>query len=511
MWRVEDDKIIAVPAALESYLLPEKVSERFRRAFMERVPLRRGAELSIEGFIIDFSRSGFIFDRIYPRMFPEIGPFVIKGLTPFPERGYPVVPLVIPRDIYVNTSVAEISGKSHDFSEYSGEIEGRFILVENMQKRSLENYLATQKPTLDGIKAERIIRDSFPENTGTVMLPVLISSPNYVNRVGGCGLSLGKVSSKYYDFSIRDVKSVYSSLNPLIRGKKVRVPLIYADLMEIETRVPMKIRYTFFQKSQSAVKFFKIRKSATLWEKSAFVPVDLKKGDMVSLNILGLADVPFLPRKDEIYVVSDEVSEYSYDIAHLAFYNHLMNPTINPLDVERIKELLLMKIRNEFKTIYEAMINGLLIGMSEIGGFGEHISRVSTALKRAGYEDPLNRVWEIYELFFDRVEDAYYTKIKTTVASRHLRRRLARIVNEVLQSLNILYPDGWKYEWYLKRMEWYDIDENKAYKIFMELYEKRGRYGVRGSSGINTDIKIIKEVAPGIYKATGFLKEKESR
>ncbi len=431
--------------------LPKRIDEKFKERFLKST-LKIGEQESFEGFLVKFPGEKRFKSLLWEKLSQVYGVFRIKAITPFPEDGYPLIPVLIPSWLNSRASVARVEGRVYDLSMFSQE-SGRFIVADKIEKLKLENYLQLEKSGLDGRKIYNIFDSTFSEFAVDVFSSYFLSSPNYMGRVGGNALSILNANSKYYANDFKPFFSIFSEISNILKKDSFNVSLIYDDEIEIKVTPKFKIRYDAMGR-KGAKNFYSGRK-AKVWEKSAMTSADVKFHEIIRYS-----DIPYLPTKEEVTIIDDSLlREYSLDIGFYAFENHLRNPEIDEDYVVSFKKELIRKIGGEFPEILEAMQMGVIMDISDINGFGEHGARVKSAWERMDIGG-ISKIEEIYLTSFERLYDVIGPKLRNELAALKHKSREERIINRVLWELNQLKPAGWDYRYFEMKMEERGIDKN---------------------------------------------------
>ncbi len=444
---------------IEDYLLPWPLPEKLKLKFLAN-SFKIGEHIEFEGFIVNTPNDKLFRELLERELFPKIGDFRIKGITPFPNNGYPVMPLVVPYWIPLKFSFGTVEGRIYDFSEFTP-LKGRFLLVERAEKKNVEKYLIGDGSALDGGKIQKLFEFSFPDNTAEIMLSFFLSSGSYAGRIGGCTVTLIDAMSKYYASDFRGIEGVLGKISPMLTKNSFRVTLEYDAPWNISIRSSVKIKYSQM-KSKKALNFYTTR-SGREWEKSALTNTTVKMD-----KLIGSAELPFIPYKEESIADAGELEEYSMDIASYVIQRHIKEPEIDIETVEKAKDKIVRKIDSEFPLLSEAMRVGVLMDIGDVNGFGEHVGRLVNAWSRLGRGDPVDNVLRIYTTLFERIEDALQERIKKEISAVGEKKRLEKIINRVLWELNVLRPEGWDFFYFQKKMEERGISKTPE-KIFEEL------------------------------------------
>ena len=443
---------------IEDLYLPMKIGEKYRKRFLKNT-IKIGEYMNFEGFIVSI-KSEKIREKLWKKLSPVIGDFSVWGITPFPDNDFPIFPIIIPHWLKKRGRIARIEGKIYDFSQFSN-LSGRFMIVDKFERIPEEKYLMIEKTGLDGRKIYRIFDTSFTEMSRDIFLSYFMASPKYVNRIGGCTVTFLKSLSKYYWDDFKAVNNLVSEIHPMLKNKSFNLRLIYDEEINININFDFKIKYQRMS-DKNALKFYSTRRGRE-WEKSAITESIIKKE-----KLIGYSEIPYLPRKEEMNFYTEELKEYDRDIAFYVFRKHLKNEEIDEKFVERFKERFIRKINSEFPLFSEAMRMGILMDISDVNGFGEHLARLINSWQRLELENPEEKVLGIYLMVFERLDDLLHDKLKRKISSLGERKRIERMINRVLWELNALKPTGWSYEYFEKKMRERGIEE-RTDKIFQEL------------------------------------------
>ncbi len=445
---------------IEELYFPKKIDEKFKERFIKNT-LKLGEDAYFEGFLLRFPEEQKFRKLLWERLSPSLGNFKIKLITPFPERGFPAIPVVIPSWLSSRVSVGSVEGKIYDLSMFSSD-SGRFILAEKITKIKLEDYMQFEKSGLNSKNIYEIFDSTFSEFARDVFASYFLSSPQYLGRVGGNALSLLNTNSKYYASNFKPFFSLLSSISDILRKDSFNVTLSYEDEIKINVAPKFRIRYEVMSK-RSAKSFYSNRK-AKVWEKSAITESDIKFHELIKYS-----DIPYIPAKEEVTIVDDSyLRDYSLDLGFYAFENHLKNPEVDEDYIINFKKRLIKKIGAEFPHILEAMQLGIIMDISDVNGFGEHGARVLSAWERMHVGNEIEKITDIYLTAFERIDDVLGKKIENELATLKMRSRRDKIINRVLWELNQLKPNGWTYEYFEMKMAERGID-NGIDKIFGAL------------------------------------------
>ncbi len=447
---------------IEDYLYPQPLPDKLKYNFL-RNTLKIGEYATFQGFLVSISNSNKIREDLWPKLAPKIGDFKVKGITPFPERDFPIMLVIVPSWLKIKGHLGLIEGKIYDLSLFSHR-QGRFLLANNFEKVDLEKYLLMEPSGLDGKKIYNIFDSSFPETSRDIMLSFFLSSGMYTHRIGGCTVTLLDALSKYYASNFRKVKRLMDNMPSILNKSSVKIQLQYDKPIEVKVMHSFKIKYSKLN-PKNAIKFYNQRNGRE-WEKSAITESTIKIE-----NLIGSSDLPFIPYSEEMSFEANELIEYSIDIASFVLKKHMESPEIGPENIEGVKERLINKFEREFPLLSEAMKVGIIMDMADVNGFGEHTARLVDSWNRLGIVNTANKILEIYTTLFERVEDVLQDKIRRELSSIDERRRVDRIINRVLWELNILRPSGWDFFYFEKKLNERGIEKN-AEKILQELLQK---------------------------------------
>jgi len=446
---------------IEDYFYPQRLPEKLKLNFL-RNTLRIGDFANFKGFIVKLQNGRSIRQVLWPKIAPMIGDFEVKGITPFPENGFPIMPILVPAWIKLQGCCGVVSGRIYDLSQFS-ERRGRFLLAENFERIKMEDYLLMEKSGLDERKIYNLFDSAFPETSRDVMLSFFISSGIYTNRVGGCTVTLLDSLSTYYTSNFKDVKTLMGSIPAILNKNSTKVEVMYDEPVEIRVSHPLKIKYAHLE-PKNAVKFYQFRKGRE-WEKSAMTESTIKIE-----NLIGSADLPFIPYTEEMKFDVGDFKEYSVDIASFVLRKHLEAPKINTDRLETAKEKLILKIEKEFPLLAEAMRAGIIMDIADVNGFGEHTVRLIDSWRRLGMQNAEEKVVELYITLFERVEDVLQDRLRRELSSLDEKKRIERVINRVLWELNVLKPEGWDFFYFEKKLM--DRNVENAEKILRELLQK---------------------------------------
>ena len=447
---------------IEDLYFPWKISEKYRMRFIKDTSVL-GAEIEFSGYLVNIPLAHKFRKLLWPKLSLDIGDFSVRGITPLPESGFPLLLLVVPTYIKNRASIAMVEGKVLDFSMFSTQ-SGRFVLVNKITSIPPEKYFSIEKTGLSGRKIMRIMDATFSERAKDVMLSFFISSPKYINRVGGNALSFLKTNSKYYAGDFSSFYRIPKSADAILNHKTITVNLNYDTDMQVKLSPHFKIRYSQM-KRRDAEKFYPQRK-ARLWEQSA-----LTQSTVRIENLISYADIPFIPTKEETIVLDEScIQEYGLDIGMYAFEKHLETPEIDAVYVQKFKKKFIQKIDDEFPDIMEAMRLGVIMDIADVNGFGEHASRLISGWSRINSGDAVESILSLYLSIFGRIVDVMGSEIRKKVAEINMRNRDRRIINRVLWELNMLAPSGWEYTYFDEKMIERGYEKN-PYTIFQKLLQ----------------------------------------
>ncbi len=442
---------------MEDIYLPRKLGDKLKRRFLKST-YKKGEYIEFEVFAVNLSEEfkRNLRDALWQKLSPIVRDFDIIGITPFPSQRFPVLPVIVPYWIKIRGRTGTFGGKIMEFADFSN-LSGRFLLLEEFREFPVEKYLLLEKTGLDGRKIYRIFDSSFSELARDVMLSFFISSSSYMSRVGGCTITFLDTDSKYYVNRFEEFKRAVSSLNPIIHKKRFKVVLQYDEELNVSVSANLKIKYTSMR-TRDAEKFYSLRRASS-WEKSAMTKSETRK-----YSLINLADIPYIGRREE-GITGDEFSEYSVDIVSYVIERHLTEKPLDENFVERHKEKFIMILDSEFPLLAEAMRLGIIVDISNINGFGEHLARLISSWQRIGLGE---RLQDFYISLLERVDDVLHDRLKIELSSVGEKRRIERIINRVLWELNTLKPGGWNYEYFEKKMMERGI-EDRVEKIFNAL------------------------------------------
>ena len=459
--------------------MPKKVADRFLERFLKST-LRLGDEIRLEGFLVRFPDATQFRRVLWKSLSPAYGDFEIRALTPFPQEGFPLIPVLFPSYLKPRGIVGAVDGRVHDLSLYSGEA-GRFVIADSFESMPLERYLEYEKPGIHAGHIEDIFDATFAETAKDVFLAYFLSSPIYLGRVGGSAVTLLNVNSRHYAQSFGEIYDLVNSVHSLLRKDSFKVSLRYDSEVDVTLRPAFKIRYDRMS-PKSATKFYATRRSR-VWEKSV-----VSEGTARATSLISSADVPFIPVKEEARLGDPGYfREYSLDIGLYVFFRHLERPELSDEYVSRFKDRMISRIEREFPDIVEAMRLGIVMDMADVNGMGEHAARVVSAMERFSLGDPVDLATDLYVNLFDRIDDVLGNRIRRELASMRMKSRRERIINRVLWELNVLRPEGWSYEYFESKMRERGIE--RVERVFRQL--------------LDDGIIIMKR--KGVYTAVGNL------
>ncbi len=430
---------------ISSYYLPQKISDKFLARFLKDTT-RVGELIDIEGFIIQVPFENEWRKALWPKLSPIAGNFEVRGITPFPEDNFPVLPIIIPAWAKKNVRTGRVEGRVYDLSMFSAG-HGRFLIVDKIERVPYKKYITLESSGLHGSVIRDIINQTFPELAAEVFAVYFMSSPSYIGRTGGSAVSILDANSKYYAYNMNAFGEIFSMLKPALRNSKYKLSLSYDGNIETTISLDFKIRYDNLKKAQ-ARKYYRARNSK-LWEKSAMTVASVKAQELIQY-----ADVPYLPKKEETVIIDDTyLKDYSLDIGFYVLEKHIQEPAIDEKFVEGFKAQLVRKLEREFPMLVEAMKLGILMDIADVNGFGEHAARVAEAYKRLGADNLVDSAANIYLALFERMEDIMQERIKNELNAAKEHGREKRIINRVLWELNLLKPTGWDYEYFATKLE----------------------------------------------------------
>ncbi|ADD09194.1 hypothetical protein [Candidatus Aciduliprofundum boonei] len=446
---------------MEDYFYPQRLPEKLKLRFLKNT-LKIGEFADFEGFIVKLQNSGIIRKALWTKIAPIIGDFEVKGITPFPENGFPIMPIIVPKWVRLKGCCGIVRGKIYDLSQFSN-MKGRFLLVENFEIAKIEDYLVMEKSGLDGGRIYNLFDSAFPETSRDVMLSFFISSGIYESRIGGCTVTLLDSLSKYYTSNFKDVRILMSLLPSILTRNSTKVEVVYDEPIEIRVLHPLKIKYTHLNLN-NALRFYPTRRGKE-WEKSAITESTIKIE-----NLIGSAEIPFIPYAEEMKFDVEDLKEYAVDILSFVVKKHLEAPEIDTNRMERAKEKLILKIEKEFPLLTEAMKVGIVMDIADVNGFGEHTVRLIDSWRRLGMQDAEEKIMGLYDTLFERIEDVLQDRLRRELSSLDERRRIERVINRVLWELNILKPEGWSFFYFEKKLGERGVEN--AEKILKELLQK---------------------------------------
>ncbi len=446
---------------MEDYFYPQKLPEKLKLKFLKNT-LRIGDFTDFKGFIVKLQNDIIIREALWAKIAPIIGDFEVRGITPFPEKSFPIMPIIVPKWVNLQGCCGIVEGKIYDLSQFS-DMRGRFLLLENFESMRMEDYLLIEKSGLDGRKIYNLFDSSFPETSRDVMLSFFLSSGIYVNRIGGCTVTLLNSLSKYYTSNFKGVKILMSLMPSLLSKNSTKVEVMYEEPIEIRVSHPLKIKYAHLNQN-NALKFYPTRRGRE-WEKSAITESTIKIE-----NLIGSAELPFIPYAEEMKFNIEDLKEYAVDIASFVLKKHLENPEINANRMERAKEKLIRKIEKEFPLLAEAMRVGIVMDIADVNGFGEHTVRLIDSWERLGMQNAEEKIMDLYGTLLERIEDVLQDKLRREISSLDEGKRFEKIINRVLWELNILKPEGWDFFYFEKKLRERDIENGE--KILRELLQK---------------------------------------
>ena len=443
---------------IEDYLLPQKVSDKFKMNFLKNT-LKIGDSANFEGFIVSLPNARMLREALWKNLSPILGDFEVKGITSFPENGFPVLPLVVPYDRLIKSRVAAVEGYVYDFSMFS-HLNGRFLLVDNWERKKVEDYILKERTGLDGAKIYRIFDYSMPEVSRDIFLPYFLSSAPYLRRTGGCAVTLLDALSKYYSSDFSEIEGMFRNLPSIVKRDSLKLTLVYEDEVEVRVSPSLHIKYGVMDEKQ-ALRFYP-RRRAKEWEKSAITRSNVKKEQLI-----GSAELPFIAYHEETQVEDSEIREYALDMAIYALEKHLEMPEIDENYISRFKGRFIDRIEREFPLISEAMRMGVLMDMANVNGFGEHLGRLLNSWERLNYTNPEEKVMEVYILLFERIEDVMGDSIRKKLSALGERKRVESMLNRILWELNTLKPEGWDYFYFERKAQERGLDNPE--KLFIQL------------------------------------------
>ena len=446
---------------IEDYFYPQRLPEKLKLKFLKNT-LKIGDFANFKGFIVKLQNERIIREALWAKIAPIVGDFEVRGITPFPEKGFPIMPIVAPKWVKFQGCCGIVEGKIYDLSQFS-EMRGRFLLVENFERMKMEDYLLMEKSGLDGRKIYNLFDSSFPETSRDVMLSFFLSSGIYAKRIGGCTVTLLDSLSKYYTSDFKDARILMGLMPSLLSKNSTKVEVMYDEPIEIKVSHPLKIKYAHLNQN-NALKFYPTRKGKE-WEKSAITESTIKIE-----NLIGSAELPFIPYKEEMKFEIKELKEYAVDIASFVLKKHFEAPVIDTSRMERAKEKLIAKIEKEFPLLAQAMRVGIIMDIADVNGFGEHTVRLIDSWKRLGMQNAEEKIMELYSTLFERIEDVLQDRLRRKISSLDERKRIERVINRVLWELNILKPEGWDFFYLEKKLKERGVEN--AEKILRELLQK---------------------------------------
>jgi len=429
---------------ISSYYFPQKISDKFLARFLKDTT-RIGEHITLEGFIINVPFEN-LRRALWPKLSPIAGNFEVRGITPFPDDNFPVLPIVIPAWLKKNVRVGRVSGRVYELSMFNAG-HGRFLVVDEFERISYKKYITMEHTGLHSSVIRNILDSTFAELAAEVFAVYFMASPSYMGRTGGSAVSLLDANSKYYSHNMNVFGEIISTLKPALRKSKYKLSLNYDGNIETIISLDFKIRYDNLKKAQ-ARKYYRARNSK-LWEKSAMTAASVSAQELIQY-----ADVPYLPKKEETTIIDDSyLKDYSLDIGFYILEKHIAEPDIDEHFAEQFKAQLLRKLEREFPMLVDAMRLGVLMDIANVNGFGEHAARVAEAYKRLGANNIVESAADIYIALFERIDDIMHKKIKNELNAVKVRGEEKRIINRVLWELNLLKSTGWDYEYFASKLE----------------------------------------------------------
>ena len=431
--------------------LPTPIADKFKNQFLKST-LKIGEQASFKGYFLSFPLEPRFRKLLWPKLSPQIGNFKVKMITPFPENGFPVLPVVVPQWLNYRIKLAEVSGYIYDLSLFTSE-HGRFLLANEINKLKFDEYMSIEKSGLTPATLQQIFDFTFPEMAKDVMLTYFLSSPKYIQRSGGNTVSFLRTNSKHYSSNFTPIFETIDQVSNIIKKESFTVSFRYDDDIRASVKPSFKLRYSILNPKKAGI-FYKSRVAKT-WELSAMTPANLKMTDLIKYS-----ELPYLPTKEEMQINDlNLIAEYSADIGFYALQKHIEEPEIELEEMIRFKSKIIRSIEKEFPDMIEAMKFGIIMDIGDVNGFGEHMARIMNSWKRAN-EDPVNSTINLYIRTFERVDDVLGTKIRRELASEDLKKKREKIINRVLWELNVLKPTGWDYEYFEMKMRERGIEDN---------------------------------------------------
>ncbi|GEM_PF-2175569 len=427
------------------HYLPRRISDAYLQNFV-RSTLKLGGYFEAYGFLVRIPQERMFRRLLWRSLSLSYGNFTVRGITPLPESGVPVLPILFPEWMHPRGPVVFVRGRIHDFSLYS-EGQGRFVVAEEYENRRVEDYLQMEKPGIGAAHIEDILDYTFFELAREAFTPYFLSSSMYLNRIGGSAITVFGVNSKHYAHSFPVFREVISRFHNLLRKDSFKVKLIYDSEFDVVVSPRFTIRYDRMEKDQ-ARRFYQSRRGS-VWEKSV-----VSESSARATTMLMYSDIPYIPTLEEVRIGDlDYLQEYSLDIGLYVFHRHLQKPQIDEGYLDKFKMKLISRIEREYPDIVEAMRLGILMDMGDVNGMGEHAARVVNAFERLGLDDAFNRATALYIDLFSRIGDIFGTKIRRELSSLNLKKRRVWLINRVLWELNMLRPQGWTYRYFAEKME----------------------------------------------------------
>jgi len=447
-----------------------------------------GSKVEIKGFIFQAPyQITYRFKNIHHKLYSLLGEYHIFILTPHPEVSSPSIPLVVPAKICKRTQFVFCKGylASFDFFAPDSDIQGRFLIAEDVEWISIQNFILERKPAISHSEINKILDDLFKFREREHLYSFstfLFSSPNDLGRLGGNALApiYSKHELSLDEKTLKTIFHIYSLLLPdYLLGKKIKIAIDYDIQIKVfETIHATPLIYKFSSTPKTLIDTrtkptknllkheTNLSSQITAIDTALFTSLDdFTKTKHPSKSMLTFADLPLMIHKKDVSLdipklnmqITD-LSELSDEFARLLFYS-LNN--YQPIEFETkmdALQLTLRDIKENWPDLQKLILRGVGFDFGLVNGLGEHISKLAYASMRARNLDVKNALREsrkIYKNAISKLYDVAYKKVSLAaeIIDRREARRRERItakdeksIEDALFSLSAKYPEGWTEE-----------------------------------------------------------------
>jgi hypothetical protein len=464
------------------------------------------------------------FNQIYYDLKTGFGDFRVAVLSPSPTDLSYAIPLVIPGDIlagrdYEKALFVELSGKLTDFSIFGKKDHSRFILASDVSPRGYDELYSITNPDINFKDIRSMFEQRFNflfRDVSDCLIFYLFSSPGYEGRVGGNALALATSSERGLKTDLSTLEKLIADFSrtipPNFLGQKIRRTLKYDKSYRVDLRFePAGLIYKFNTALKPSSEFLAHRDPKQLINTEhniSTTPFVIDAGSRLGAiyqDVLSKTDIPipFVPGEIDIAQSEREIYEYSSDIMHFIYLTHLkINKTQIPERL-RIKSIdrVLSWVSKSWGELSELMRSGRLFGIGLVGGVGEHLTRVTSAIMRAtgkGVEESLKLSEKLYFDLVDRFADVLDKPIKLLHAelereAMETQHRIGSMTKTAIEStlldLEAKYPDGWHYS---------------EFETQMKLRTGQGKARVRKLFDELLTSRLVLEKSPGLFRRIWF-------